>query len=65
MRSLVEYFQWASFLHGVNENRLGVIQAQFQVRTHQQFNMGQSFEINIIAKLHLISMGITTFPVTF
>jgi hypothetical protein len=65
MRSLLEYFQWASFLHGVNENRFGVIQAQFQVRTHQQFNMGQSFEINIIAKSHLISVGITTFPVTF
>jgi hypothetical protein len=37
--------------NGVNENRLGVIQAQFQVRTHQQFNMGQNFEINIICQV--------------
>jgi hypothetical protein len=53
------------FLAWSKWEQIGVIQAQFQVRTHQQFNMGQSFEINIIAKLHLISMGITTFPVTF
>jgi len=53
------------FLAWSKWEQIGVIQAQFQVRTHPQFNMGQSFEINIIAKLHLISMGITTFLVTF